>query len=133
MAGHEDLQDPPTAQDDAAVRTTDVLAELSGEVACAVRDVWGKGPRKVVARWAGRDALLVLTDDAHTDAERSLLATGHRDEVLRGRRQLHSIVEARLTASAERIVQRRVAAILSSTCLNPDVSAEIFIFAPDEA
>ncbi len=132
MARHEDLQDAPTARDETAVRTTDPLAELSGEVAGAVREAWGRGPRKVVARWAGRDVLLVLMDDAHTDAERSLLATGRGDEVLRGRRQLHEIVNPRLTASAEQLVRRPVTAMLSATRLDPDVSAEIFLFAPGE-
>jgi Na+-translocating membrane potential-generating system (MpsC) len=121
-----------TEQESAVSRTarsTDPLALLGGEVAGVLRRAWGRGPSRVVARWAGPDILLLLMEDAHTDAERTLRTAGYEDEVVRERLRLHAIVEDELAACVERAVGRRVRTTLGATRLDPDLSAELFLLA----
>jgi len=83
------------------------LAQICGEVAAVFRHAWGRGPAKTTAH-------------------------GHIQELLGGRHLLQVIIEPDLTASVERILGRRVETTLSATRLDPDLSAEIFLLAPDE-
>jgi len=108
------------------------MAQICGEVAAVLRRAWGRGPAKTTAYWAGPNMLVVLLANGHTDAEKTLRAAGHIQELLDGRRLLQVIIEPDLEASVERILGRRVEAILSATRLDPDLSAEIFLLAPED-
>ena len=106
------------------------LAQICGEVAAVFRRAWGRGPAKTTAHWAGPDMLVVLLVNGHTDAEKTMRAAGHIQELLGGRRLLHGMIEQDLKASVERILGRTVETTLSATRLDPDLSAEIFLLAP---
>jgi uncharacterized protein YbcI len=106
------------------------LAQICGEVAAVFRRAWGRGPAKATAHWAGPNMLVVLLANGHTDAERSMRAAGHIQELLGGRRLLQGIIEQDLRAGVERILGRTVETMLSATRLDPDLSAEIFLLAP---
>jgi uncharacterized protein YbcI len=108
------------------------LAQLCGEVAAIVRRAWGRGPVNTTAHWAGPDALVVLLENGLIPAERTLRAAGDEQAVLAGRRTLQRILEAELDAAVERIFGRKVRAMLSATRLDPDISAEIFLLAPED-
>jgi uncharacterized protein YbcI len=108
------------------------LARLCGEVASVFRRAWGRGPVKTTAHWAGPNMLIVVLANGHTDAEKTMRAAGHIKELLGGRRLLQGIIEPDLKASVERILGRTVETTLSATRLDPDVSAEIFLLAPDD-
>jgi uncharacterized protein YbcI len=73
--------------------------------------------------------LVLLFENGHTDAETALRATGHAQHVLHGRHLLHEIVEHDLRSSVQRIIGRPVLTTLGATRLDPDLSAEIFLFA----
>ena len=109
----------------------DVLADVCGEIAGAVRRAWGRGPQKTTARWAGPDVLVVLMVDGHTDAEKTLRADGHVAQLLEGRQLLQLSLEDDVKACVESATGRSVITILSATRLNPDLSAEIFLLEPD--
>ena len=109
------------------------LARVCGDVAGVLRRAWGRGPSNVIARWAGRDMVVVLMHDTYTDAERTLLVSGHGEDVVRGRRKLQLIVEDELKADVERILGRPVAAVLSATRLDPALSSEVFVLAEEPA
>ena len=106
----------------------DVLTQVCSEVAAAFRRAWGRGPVKTTAHWATPDILLVLLEDGHIDSEKTLRANGYVNELLGGRKLLQEIVEPELQAGVERATGRPVRATLSATRLDPDVSAEIFLF-----
>ena len=106
------------------------LAQICGEVAAVFRRAWGRGPAKTTAHWAGPNMLVVLLVNGHTDAEKTMRAAGHIQELLGGRRLLHGMIEPDLKASVERILGRTVETTLSATRLDPDLSAEIFVLAP---
>jgi uncharacterized protein YbcI len=118
-------------QDDENARyPNDELAQICGEVAGVFRRVWGRGPAKTTAHWAGPNMLVVLLATGHTDAEKTMRAAGHIQELLRGRQLLALIVEDDLKARVERILGRTVETTLSATRLDPDLSAEIFLLTP---
>jgi uncharacterized protein YbcI len=108
------------------------LAQICGEVAAAFRRAWGRGPAKTTAHWAGPNMLVVVLANGHTDAEKTMRAAGHIQELLGGRRLLHVIIEPDLKASVERILGRTVETTLSATRLDPDLSAEIFLLVPED-
>jgi uncharacterized protein YbcI len=108
------------------------LAQICGEVAAVFRRAWGRGPAKATAHWAGPNMLVVVLANGHTDAEKTMRAAGHIQELLGGRRLLQVIIEPDLKASVERILGRTVETTLSATRLDPDLSAEIFLLAPED-
>jgi uncharacterized protein YbcI len=107
------------------------LTQVCGAVAAVFRRAWGRGPAKTTAYWAGPNMLVVLLANGHTEAEKSMRAAGHIQELLGGRRVLQGIIEDELKASVERVLGREVETTLSATRLDPDLSAEIFLLAPD--
>ncbi len=108
----------------------DPLSEISGQIAGAYRRIWGRGPVRTTAQWAGPNMLVVLLEDGHTDQERALLAAGHRRELLEGRRVLHSMIERSVDEIVTRATHREVVTTLSATRLDPDMTAEIFLLGP---
>lgn len=66
--------------------------------------------------------LIVLLENGHTEAEKTLRAAGHIQELLGGRHLLQMLIEDELTASVEQILGRRVQTLLSATRLDPDLS-----------
>ena len=111
-------------------RRGDELQHLCGEMASIFRRAWGRGPVRTTARWAGRDMIVVLMENGHNDAEKTLRAAGHIQQLLGGRELLQTIIEGELKAAVELIFGRRVQALLSATRLDPDLSAEVFVLEP---
>ncbi len=109
----------------------DLLGQVCGEVAAVFRRAWGRGPIRTTAHWAGPNMLIVLLENGHTDAEKTLRAAGHIQELLGGRHLLQVLIEDELTSSVERILERPVQTLLSATRLDPDLSAEIFLLKPE--
>lgn len=120
---------PLTAVPDAG-REPDVLSEICGEVAAAFKRTWGRGPVQTTASWAGADTIVVLLQNGHTNAEKSLRAAGHIQQLLEGRQLLALMLEDELRAGVESATGRRVLTVLSATRLDPDVSSEIFLLEP---
>jgi uncharacterized protein YbcI len=118
------------ADSDRAAYPNDQLTRVCGEVAAVFRRAWGRGPAKTTAHWAGPDILVVLLANGHTDAEKTLRAAGHIQELLGGRHVLQAIIEDDLKAAVEGVLGRTVKTTLSATRLDPDVSAEVFLLAP---
>ena len=124
---------PQAGSDAQPGRPSDPLSQICGEVAAVFRRAWGRGPIRTTAHWAGPSALVVLLENGHTDAEKTMRAAGHIQELLGSRHLLQVLVEDDLKASVERILDRRVETMLSATRLDPDLSAEIFLLGPIEA
>lgn len=120
-------QHPPSQSARHGERSTQSV--VCAAISALVRERWGRGPRRSRAYWAGPDALLVLLDDAYTDAERTLLEGGHRDEVLAGRRLLGDLAEPELHRIAADATGRAVSAVLSQSTLDGAVSTIVFLFA----
>ena len=119
---------PAAASPDCA---RDPLSQVCSEVAGLFRRAWGRGPVKTCAYWCGPSAIVVLLENGHTDAEKTMRAAGHIQELLGGRQLLQVLLEDDLTAVVQRLVGRPVITMLSATRLDPDMSAEIFLLGPD--
>ena len=109
----------------------DRLARVCGEVAAVFKRAWGRGPIRTTAYWAGPSMLVILLENGHTEAEKTMRAAGHIQELLGGRRLLQVLIEDDLKASVERILGVPVKTMLSATRLDPDLSAEIFVLGSD--
>ena len=105
----------------------DQLAQVCGEVAAVFKRAWGRGPVRTTAHWAGPNLLLILLENGHTEAEKTMRAAGHIQELLGGRHLLQVLIEDDLKESVERILGVPVVTMLSATRLDPDLSAEIFL------
>ncbi len=105
----------------------DQLARVCGEVAAVFKRAWGRGPIRTTAHWAGPSILVILLQNGHTEAEKTMRAAGHIQELLGGRHLLQILIEEDLKASVERILGVPVQTMLSATRLDPDLSAEIFL------
>jgi uncharacterized protein YbcI len=105
----------------------DSLAQVCGQIASVFRRAWGRGRVRTTAHWAGPNLLIVLLDNGHTEAEKTLRAAGHIQELLGGRHLLQVLIEEGLTSTVQQILDRRVETLLSATRLDPDLSAEIFL------
>lgn len=77
--------------------------------------------------------LLVTLDDAHTEAERTLLLAGHAEQVLEGRRLLWEHADPDLRRIARTATGRPVRGLLSQSALDPVVSTLVFLFETEEA
>lgn len=110
-----------------AARRREELARLCGEVAAIVRRAWGRGPIKTTAYWAGSNMLVVLLETGLTDAEKTLRAAGHAQQVVAGRHTLGRIIEDELRSCVEQNIGRQVETVLSATRLDPDLSAAVFV------
>jgi uncharacterized protein YbcI len=70
---------------------------------------------------------VVLLQDALTKAERSLAASGKADAVRQLRAAFQEAMRADLVATVEEVTGCKVEAFMSSSHLDPDYAAEIFV------
>jgi uncharacterized protein YbcI len=112
-----------------SARPDDELARVCGEVAAIWRRACGRGPARTTAHWAGPNMLVVVLENGHTEAEKTLRAAGHGLQLIQGRQLLHRIIEDELKCGVGRIIGRRVETVVSATRLDPDLSAELFLLA----
>ena len=114
---------------DGAPYPNDELTLVCGEVAAVFVAPGAEARRRPLPR-AGPDMLVVLLANGHTDAEKTMRAAGHIQELLGGRHLLQTIIEDDLKTGIQRILGRTVKTTLSATRLDPDLSAEIFLLVP---
>src|SRR5215204_7604438 len=79
-----DISEGQTMHSDQAVqadggapnRVRGVLQELSNEMVRIYKEIFGRGPTRVRADWAGPDAVLCTLEDSLTPAERKMVELG---------------------------------------------------------
>jgi uncharacterized protein YbcI len=108
-------------------RSSEQLQQICGEIAAAVRNKWGRGPRRTTARWVAPDTLVALMADGATHAEATLRAAGHAERVASGRRMLLQMIEDELRAIVGAATGREVITVLCATRLDPDLSVAVFL------
>lgn len=128
------MADPqtPSQREATSPATRDPLADICGQIAGAFRRKWGRGPVKTTAHWAGPNMLVVLLENGHTEAEKTMRAAGHIQQLLDGRQLLQTTLDEELETIVADATGRPVMTILSATRLDPDLSAEIFVLAEPE-
>jgi uncharacterized protein YbcI len=91
---------------------TRVLHELCNEMVRIYKEIFGRGPTRTRADWAGRDALLCTLEDSLTPAERKMVEVGEHQRL-----------------QDTRITGRKVRAFVSGIDTDTDVSSEVFYLA----
>jgi uncharacterized protein YbcI len=103
---------------------------LNADIARAVvrihHDRVGRGPTKAHAFFHGSIVVVVLEDILVT-AERTLLASGHDDSVIRLRQELLTTMQPDLITAVERLTNRHVTALIGGTSPKSGVGAQIFV------
>lgn len=74
-----------------------------------------------------------MLEDSHTESEQTLIAAGHDEDVLAGRRLLADLVKVDLWRIAASATGRAVVGVLSQTSIEPAKTVHVFTFAPADA
>jgi uncharacterized protein YbcI len=105
---------------------TRVLLELCNEMVRIYKEMFGRGPTRTRADWAGRDAVLCTLEDSLTPAERKMVEVGEHQRLVETRLFFQLVCEDDFRASVERITGRKVRAFVSGIDPDTDVSSEVF-------
>jgi uncharacterized protein YbcI len=105
---------------------TQVLHELCNEMVRIYKEIFGRGPTRARADWAGRDALVCTLEDSLTPAERKMVEVGEHQRLRETRMFFQHVCEADFRASVQRITGRNVRAFVSGIDTDTDVSSEVF-------
>ena len=109
-----------------------VAGNISREVVQVMHRHTGRGPTKARTE-IGRDSVLVLLEDALTQAERTLVEHAAERLVLDARRKMQRVMREELVAIIETHTGRKVRAFMSENHVDPDAAAEVFMLEPDPA
>jgi uncharacterized protein YbcI len=109
---------------------TRVLSELCNEMVRIYKQIFGRGPTRARADWAGKDALLCTLEDSLTPAERRMVELGEDQRLREVRMFFQHATEDDFRASVEQITGRKVRAFVSGIDTGKDVSSEVFYFEP---
>ena len=105
-----------------------VLQSVSNEMVRIYKEIFGRGPTRVRADWAGPDVLVCTLEDSLTPAERKLVALGEDQRLREVRMFFQHATEENFRGSVEAITGRKVRAFVSGIDAKQDVSAELFYF-----
>jgi uncharacterized protein YbcI len=103
-----------------------VLPELCNEMVRIYKEIFGRGPTRARADWAGRDAVLCTLEDTLTRAERKMVEVGDHQRLQETRMFFQHVCKDDFRASVERITGRKVRAFVSGIDTDTDVASEVF-------
>jgi uncharacterized protein YbcI len=101
---------------------------ISNEMVRIYKEIFGRGPTRARANWAGPDALLCTLEDSLTPAERKMASLGEHQRLRETRMFFQHVCEDDFRESVERITGRTVRAFVSGIDPETDVSSEVFYF-----
>ncbi len=108
-----------------------LLTELSAAMVTLFREFLGKGPEQCKTYWAGSDILMIMLSGGYTTAEQTLFEAGRGAAVQDSRMALQQTLAKRMKKTVEELTGRSVVAFMSASHQEPDLSAEIFVLAPE--
>ena len=117
------------AQGDGQLSTkpeTRALLELCNEMVRIYKEIFGRGPTRARADWAGRDAVLCTLEDTLTRAERKMVEVGDHQRLQETRMFFQHVCKDDFRESVERITGRKVRAFVSGIDTDTDVASEVF-------
>ena len=109
------------------------MLELSNAMVRLYKEVFGRGPTKARAHFAGPDTLVVVLENSMTVAERNLALLGEHQRLRDARLFFQYAVEQEFCQAVERILGRRTVAFVSGIDTREDVAVEIFTLEPEPA
>jgi len=132
---HGLLRAPPSAGGASTSRprataANSTLAVISRRIVTLVKEYYGKGPTHARTYHLG-DVVLVLMHGGFTAVEKTLLADGHEQSVIDQRTVFQEVMQPHFRRVIEEELGREVIAFMSSMHHDPDISAELFVLAPE--
>src|SRR4051794_38342909 len=107
-----------------------VTMQLANEMVRLYKSLFGRGPTRSRASFAGPDLLVCTLEDSFTPAERTLAEMGEHQRLRDVRLFFQHAREPDFREAVERITGRRVVAFISGLDATQDVSAELFYLEP---
>jgi uncharacterized protein YbcI len=114
---------------DTHAQTGSAAAEISRRAVKILREYTGRGPTKARTILTHETVAIVLADTL-TKGERSLVAIGEGDQVLRTRRSYQEMMRPELVQLVEEQTGRTVHAFFSDNQFGPDYGVEFFLLEP---
>lgn len=123
---------PHSADDSLEVGRKDPLGNIARRVVQLQKEYLGKGPTKARVH-ANDEMVVVLLREPFTVAEQTLAANGQVEALVEERRALHKIMNELYRPVVEEELGRKVAAVMSSNHVDPDLAVKIFVFEEGDA
>ena len=106
------------------------MLAISNAMTKLYKDLFGRGPTKVRAAFAGPDVVVVTLENTMTQAERNMVRLGERQRLRDVRLFFQHSSEEQLTRPIEEILGRRVRAFTSGIDTDADVAVEVYVLHP---
>lgn len=103
-----------------------VLLDLCNEMVRIYKEIFGRGPTRARADWAGRDAVLCTLEDTLTPAERKMVEAGAHQRLQETRMFFQHVCKDDFRETVQRITGRKVRAFVSGIDPVTDVASEVF-------
>jgi uncharacterized protein YbcI len=109
------------------------MLALSNAMTRLYKDLFGRGPTKVRAAYAGPDTVVVTLENTMTQAERNMVRLGDQQRLRDVRLFFQHSSEEQLKRPVEEILGRKVRAFISGIDADKDVAVEVYILEADGA
>ena len=109
------------------------MLALSNAMTKLYKELFGRGPTKVRAAYAGPDTVIVTLENTMTQAERNMVRLGDHQRLRDVRLFFQHSSEEQLKRPVEDILGRKVRAFISGIDADKDVAVEVYILEADGA
>jgi uncharacterized protein YbcI len=113
--------------------TGNPMLALSNAMTKLYKELFGRGPTKVRAAFAGPDTVVVTLENTMTQAERNLVRLGDQQRLRDVRLFFQHSSEQELKRPVEEILGRRVRAFISGIDADKDVAVEVYVLESESA
>jgi uncharacterized protein YbcI len=129
MEGEAAQEQPGTAEE----RRGLMMVEISNAMVHLYKDLFGRGPTKARASYAGPDLLVATLENSLTRIERTMADAGEHERLRDLRMHFQYLGEDDFVGIVEQITGRKVRAFVSGMDTKRDVASELFYFEPEPA
>jgi uncharacterized protein YbcI len=110
-----------------------MMVEISNAMVHLYKDLFGRGPTKARASYAGPDLLVATLENSLTRIERTMADAGEHERLRDLRMHFQYLGEDDFVGIVEQITGRKVRAFVSGMDTKRDVASELFYFEPEPA
>jgi uncharacterized protein YbcI len=129
MEGEAAQEQPGTAEE----RRGLMMVEISNAMVHLYKELFGRGPTKARASYAGPDLLVATLENSLTRIERTMADAGEHERLRDLRMHFQYLGEDDFIGIVEQITGRKVRAFVSGMDTKHDVASELFYFEPEPA
>ena len=110
-----------------------MMVEISNAMVHLYKELFGRGPTKARASYAGPDLLVATLENSLTRIERTMADAGEHERLRDLRMHFQYLGEDDFVGIVEQITGRKVRAFVSGMDTKHDVASELFYFEPEPA